>query len=304
MNHMHLNKMRALGLSLFFSFLLSGVAFADGAVSISIPDRELCAATSAYSPFAFDSIADSLIATAGISTTAVTLFLQNNNDFPRWNGTLYDASTVNVFDRWAMMPYNKTIDTVATVSCGLSLAVIPGTLFATEALLKNLPASDFATTAIMYAESFLLSYGIKGLLKTNVLRVRPYMYFDGYPTDALSNSDFEFSFPSGHTTNAFLGAVFTSCVFAWYYPTSAWRIPITCVSLGIACATGVMRVMSGNHFVTDVLAGAALGSLCGFVVPFVHHLIAEKKYSAQKNETVQKFATSVSPFGVNFKLYL
>jgi membrane-associated phospholipid phosphatase len=34
----------------------------------------------------------------------------------------------------------------------------------------------------------------------------------------------------------------------------------------LAAATGVFRVLSGNHFPTDVLAGAAVGSLTAVAV--------------------------------------
>ena len=47
-------------------------------------------------------------------------------------------------------------------------------------------------------------------------------------------------------------------------------------SLSLAVATGVQRILSGNHFITDVLAGAAIGSLTGFVVPFLHTLPKSK----------------------------
>ena len=137
----------------------------------------------------------------------------------------------------------------------------------------------------------------------SMLRVRPYMYFEATLMMCLITVILNFSWPSGHTTNAFLGAVFTSCVFAWYYPTSSWRIPITCTSLLIAASTGVLRMMSGNHFLTDVLTGAAIGSLCGFIVPFVHHLSAERSGFAGDTSS-QKPEVAVTPYGVTVKLFV
>ena len=271
----------------------------------TVPQKELCAADEDSSPFAFSLIPDILIAGTGIGTTAANFIVEKTKDFPEWDGTLYDIQDVNAFDRWAMRPYSKPWHIAGTVSCGLDLA-FPVLLYGTEALLGNFPTSELLPVAAMYAESFLLSYGIKGLLKTSMLRVRPYMYFDGYPEDKVADHDFELSWPSGHTTNAFMGAVFAACTFAWYYPDSAWRVPVTCVSLGIAVATGAMRMLSGNHFFSDVLTGAALGSLCGFVVPFVHHVIAEQNGSSTgtKNTAAQKLCASVLPYGISFKLVL
>jgi membrane-associated phospholipid phosphatase len=31
-----------------------------------------------------------------------------------------------------------------------------------------------------------------------------------------------------------------------------------------------MRITSGSHFLTDVLAGAAIGSLYGWLIPWLH----------------------------------
>ena len=39
---------------------------------------------------------------------------------------------------------------------------------------------------------------------------------------------------------------------------------------GGAAAVGTLRVAAGRHFPTDVLAGAALGSLIGWLIPTVH----------------------------------
>jgi len=279
------------------------IVAAEPIIPVTISAQELCAATASYSPFKLSYLADGILGTAGATTTGIVFFMQKKNDFPRWNGTLYDASTVNTFDKWAMNPYNKTLDNVGTATCALDLAVLPLTVFATQSFCGNFLAAEWLTLSTMYVESFLLSYGIKGLMKMSMLWVRPYMYFEGYPDDVFDNSDFEFSWPSGHTTNAFLGAVFTSCVFAWYYPTSSWRIPITCTSLLIAASTGVLRMMSGNHFLTDVLTGAAIGSLCGFIVPFVHHLSAERSGFAGDTSS-QKPEVAVTPYGVTVKLFL
>jgi undecaprenyl-diphosphatase len=60
----------------------------------------------------------------------------------------------------------------------------------------------------------------------------------------------QFSFPSGHTITAF--AVTMS--LAMFYPGAA--IPLLFCSISVAAS----RVMLGMHFLSDVLAGAAIGS--------------------------------------------
>ena len=76
------------------------------------------------------------------------------------------------------------------------------------------------------------------------------------PPDALPNfqsiiqaSD-KFSFPSGHTSAAFL----MSALVTTLYAPAAWLL------YPWACSVGFSRVMLGVHFPTDTLAGAVLGS--------------------------------------------
>jgi undecaprenyl-diphosphatase len=96
------------------------------------------------------------------------------------------------------------------------------------------------------------------------------MYFEGAPREDIERGDYAASFFSGHTTMAFNGAVFASTVFCAYFPDSAWRLPVVAGSLSLAVATGVMRMAAGCHFFSDVLTGALIGSVTGFLVPFIH----------------------------------
>ena len=66
----------------------------------------------------------------------------------------------------------------------------------------------------------------------------------------LKPSD-EFSFPSGHTTAAFLFATAASHCFP----------ALTLVLFSWAALIGLSRVMLRVHFVSDVLAGMLLGTL-------------------------------------------
>ena len=101
------------------------------------------------------------------------------------------------------------------------------------------------------------------------------MYYDDKPLGLVEKGDWNESFPSGHTVLAFSGATFASYVFSKYFSDSPWKYAVTAASYSIAAATAVFRVAGGKHFLTDVLAGAALGTAIGFVVPWLHTLKAE-----------------------------
>lgn len=86
------------------------------------------------------------------------------------------------------------------------------------------------------------------VLKKHFRRNRPPQAIPGFRS-VVEPSD-QFSFPSGHTSAAFLCAVFVAVfspsmgalLFCW------------------ATLVGISRVMLGVHFPTDTLAGATLGS--------------------------------------------
>jgi len=63
------------------------------------------------------------------------------------------------------------------------------------------------------------------------------------------------SFPSGHTTTAFVGAEMMNQEFGWRSP---WY---SVAGYTMASATGVLRVMNNRHWLSDVIAGAGIGIL-------------------------------------------
>ncbi len=64
----------------------------------------------------------------------------------------------------------------------------------------------------------------------------------------------QFSFPSGHTITAFAMAISAG----GFYP------PLMAPLLFVAVSIGISRVVLGMHFLSDVVAGALIGSLLGY----------------------------------------
>lgn len=176
----------------------------------------------------------------------------------------YDPALINPFDRLFLYPYSEGLSIASDITHYLSL-VTPG-VFAFAA-----PTSDWLEISVLYATSGVLSFGMRTLLKQVITRSRPYAYDDAYPTyrTAELEDEIDDSFPSGHTIMAFNGAAFTQALFLLRYPDSPYRRVGTIAAWSLAGATAILRVASGNHFATDVLAGAAIGSFFGFAVPYM-----------------------------------
>jgi len=54
------------------------------------------------------------------------------------------------------------------------------------------------------------------------------------------------------------------------YPDSRFKWPVIIGSYALAISVGIERMLAGMHFFTDVLAGAAIGSIYGWLVPYLH----------------------------------
>lgn len=217
--------------------------------------------------FALDGLNDGLIFGSGVLLSGGDLLLDNVLEFNRQkydSSRVYDKDDVNALDRIFMNSYSKKLDRAGDISLVAAMAT-PAVLLATD-------KDEWFTVATMYAETLLIANGIKELTKLCVTRARPYMYYDpsSYPEDDLEDGDFANSFPSGHSTMAFAGATFASYTFSKYFPDSPYRYAVTGGSYALALATAALRIKSGNHFMTDVLTGAVIGSATGFLVPWLH----------------------------------
>jgi membrane-associated phospholipid phosphatase len=136
---------------------------------------------------------------------------------------------------------------------------------------SDMSSGDFLA---MYAETMLLERIVVGAIKAQVRRVRPLAYNPdpAIPNEVKLSRFARRSFPSGHTSSAFAGAMFASEVYARLHPHDDARHWVRAGSLGLAALTGYFRVRAGKHFPTDVLAGAAIGTLIGWAIPKLHEV--------------------------------
>lgn len=290
-------KNRFLVISVIFAMISSFASAEKGSANIKLfGDGNL---------FKVNIIEESLLFGTGLALNGTSFIIEKTRDTKSPDFPFY-IEDINPLDRKMAFAYSSSLHKISTVSCVAGL-LTPGLLaFATD-------SSEWLTISLMYAEAFLLANGIKELTKTFVFRPRPYMYFDGYPQKKIDEGDWDDSFFSGHTTLAFTGAAFTSYVFAKYHPDSPWRFAVAAGSYALAAATGIMRVAGGNHFATDVLVGAVVGTACGILVPWLHTKIGGRQSAASSDSKslaansatgFSSITPQITPYSVGFSVKL
>lgn len=179
---------------------------------------------------------------------------------------LHNLSKENLsaFDRGAI--YNWSPASAELSNVLLITAIVSPLLLFTSSAVRD----DVGTYSTMYLQNILTTYSVSHLPKALIRRYRPYTYNEDIPDEIRQNVDATNSFLSAHTAVAFASAVFLSTTFGKYNPESNLKPYIWASSLLLATAIGYLRYASGNHFPTDIIAGAFIGGIVGYLIPLIH----------------------------------
>ena len=191
----------------------------------------------------------------GILLAAVCFLLQLQTNAQNWDiNTLRNINPENPTSSF----WKATSNSVYVVSVGAPVGI-----WVTGALSKDRETK-------IKAYELLGSVAIAGVitqgLKITIDRPRPYEKYDGVYPDKIEEGQ---SFPSGHTTLAF--ATVTSLTLQykkWYIavPAYAW-----------AAGVGYSRMYLGQHYPSDVIAGAVVGTGSAFLSHWLSDKIFRKK---------------------------
>jgi undecaprenyl-diphosphatase len=219
--------------------------------------------------FTIDPVTDGLLIAGGAGLAGLlSLVLSTGEIRPNPPG---DPGRLLSFDRGAV---TQTIDTNAALYSDVALYTSVG-FAALDTILSGLRDGwdSLLVDAVMYAETISLTEMITDLTKIAVRRPRPIDYVncpEGNVSAGCSDTDLQLSFFSGHAaTVASIGATASYLAFL-----RSPRSPRPWITLGVAAAMATFvsyeRVRSGNHFPTDVIAGAMVGTAVGILVPHLH----------------------------------
>ena len=210
---------------------------------------------------------------AGIGSIGA-YFLLTEPSKPLWTGGILLDNEIRDAFRLRSPRSRDTARTLSNVTAVSATVIAVGVDSFVVPLLRHRP--DVAQQLVlMDAESFALSTLITTTLFKTTGRARP-SYEDcqrDSSFDSLCRSAVTSSFPSGHTNGAFTAAGL-SC--AHHLHLALYGNPVAdtlaCVSeLGVAGATGALRVMGDRHYATDVLTGGIIGFAIGYGMPTLLH---------------------------------
>ncbi|MGC4065723.1 MAG: phosphatase PAP2 family protein [Polyangiaceae bacterium] len=215
--------------------------------------------------------------TASSAVLAVSLELASPSLAParcRWCDRDSDGkNTLNGFDaevrdalRWQDPTSAKTASNVfAFVLAPLAGAGVGAVIMAREDHTRNLPVD-----LLIVAQATMLSVNVGQGVKLALARERPDVHARS-PEERAQRASTEdnLSFYSGHTSVAFAIAAASGTVASM----RGYRLAPLVWATGetLAAVTGYFRIAADRHYASDVLVGAAMGSLIGFSVPYFLH---------------------------------
>lgn len=182
-------------------------------------------------------------------------------------------SKIDWFDRWAVHPYNHSIDELSYKPFFLAMP-LPLIVFGIDKKMRK----DFWKLTFLYGEAMTLT----GVLYTSavhyVSRHRPLVYESASPIGTRESFNSRNSFFAGHVALVGTSVFFIAETYADYHPDSRYKWAFYGGAAAMTALTGYWRNMAGEHFPTDITLGAAVGLASGMLVPLLHRHVKNAQH--------------------------
>lgn len=156
----------------------------------------------------------------------------------------------NLFDRSEHAWLRRVFRVISHSADGWLYPFLPATLF----FVNHPQAFTFFLVCLL---AFVIELPLYRAIKNGVRRRRPFDKLEGIQNRVVPPD--EFSFPSGHTSAAFMIATIT----IYYFPV------IGILTYAWATLVGISRVLLGVHYPSDILAGLTLGMFASTLALFI-----------------------------------
>lgn len=179
------------------------------------------------------------------------------------------ATEVPSFDRGGIHNHSGTARFFSDVLVGLAVA---GPV-AANALALGIN-DVFWEDAIVFAQALMVSGALVSVTKVLVQRPLPLAYQND--PQYVNSSEGYRSFYSGHTTTVATALTAAAVTIGLRYDQPVWP---WLVAAGATTGVAALRVLSGNHFISDTAVGAAVGATVGILVPLIHKRTVNSTHS-------------------------
>jgi len=175
-----------------------------------------------------------------------------------------DRKNIPGIDRWAAGKSDKAADNASDYFLYGSIPV-PFAL-----LLDKSVRGDAGKIGLMYLEAFSITGFFYSGSCYFVDRYRPETYDTDIPVKDRLSGNYKDAFLGGHPATVATATFFAAKVYSDYHPGSNWNYVFYGGAIAATGTTVYLRHIAGKHFPTDLLAGVALGTMSGILVPEFH----------------------------------
>jgi len=171
-----------------------------------------------------------------------------------------DEDDIPFFDRIGLQPYSSTLKDFSDYSAYLAIGSTLYCLYENDkdVLLNNL---------IVFSEIMIAQSAIAKWTKTLTQRYRPYVYDKVVSCDRKKQRNSQHSFYSMHSSTAFAAA---TSGYYYYSINNGHNFLMGFLLFGSASATAIFRVAAAQHFPSDVIVGAVVGSSISYIICKYH----------------------------------
>ena len=215
--------------------------------------------------------------TAGLAVATVGFRLLRDDLEPsacRWcDGS--SPGSVNAVDDWfrtALRRQDPHPANVMSYALAFGAAPVGAAAFTVLAAVSDGRGNEVLVDLLAVAEGGFSAMLTTEVLESMTLRTRPYVHAiasDEERANVIAESGAFHSFPAGHVVEAFGVASAAGVVASLRGYRLAPLVWVTGMMIGVA--TAYTRMAADRHYFTDVLAGAAIGTVVGGGVPLLFH---------------------------------
>lgn len=209
----------------------------------------------------------SLVAVPGWLLTSMIVGQQQTTPHCGMDATVCDRANLNPVDNYFLnynpgwpRPYSDVVFTYVPPAY-LVLSFLDYRLDGWKAWL---------TDSTVIIEAWAWSGFVNQIFRAALHRPRPYLYIQGAYQNERDTTEATTGYYSGHASEAFAFAVAAGYTFTLRHGNSPWTYVVWGVMGGLAISSSLARVVSGDHFASDVFVASLAGTGFGLIIPAIH----------------------------------